>query len=309
MQIKKLAPVALLAGMGVAFAATAFPDGGSAASARPVFAPSTRHLVYGFVAVGNTSDPQTVTISNAGTGPEIFGTVAVVGTNPKDFSITSDGCGGHTIAPGEQCAVSAVFRPTATGTRIASIRLDDNTPCQNFIQLAGSAVAATRVAAHAASCSSVETETVTSTTATTVTTTGPTKTVTTGGQTKTVTTGGQTKTVTTSGPTKTVTTAGPPPKVNSAPSKRAIRLPKKCSSRRAFTVHFRPPAGHRFAKVSVRINGRAFKVIRGKRIAALVNLRGLPRGRFTLLIDATLLPHGHYVRTRHYVTCVSDRHG
>jgi hypothetical protein len=72
-------------------------------------------------------------------------------------------------------------------------------------------------------------------------------------------------------------------------------------------VHFRPPDGRTFKRVSVRVNGRSFRVIRGKQIAALVNLRGLPRGRFTLRVDATLKPSGHFVRRRHYVTCVRDR--
>jgi hypothetical protein len=99
----------------------------------------------------------------------------------------------------------------------------------------------------------------------------------------------------------------PPPTVNSAQSKQAIRLPKNCSSRRRFTVHFKPPAGRTFKKVSVRINQRRFKVYRGHRISAFVTLKGLPRGRFTLLIDASLSPKGHYLRKRHYVTCVRNR--
>ena len=42
-------------------------------------------------------------------------------------------------------------------------------------------------------------------------------------------------------------------------------------------------------------------------MTASVNLRGLPRGRFTLRVVATTASGRKLSRTRHYVTCVKSK--
>ena len=63
------------------------------------------------------------------------------------------------------------------------------------------------------------------------------------------------------------------------------------------------PATH-YKQVTALLNGKRIKIVKGKRISTKVDLRGLPRGRFTLRL--TIVPaKGKAIRqTRHYVTCV-----
>ncbi|HEY3189522.1 MAG TPA: hypothetical protein VGJ70_18690 [Solirubrobacteraceae bacterium] len=88
----------------------------------------------------------------------------------------------------------------------------------------------------------------------------------------------------------------------------AIGLPaRSCRSRRAFKITINPPRGMRFTSVTVKLNNRNVRVIRGRRITADVSLRGLPRGRFALHVVAQTASGRILQRARHYVTCVRDR--
>jgi uncharacterized repeat protein (TIGR01451 family) len=77
---------------------------------------------------GTTSQPMTVTISNPGPGgPLAVDGVALGGTDPGDFAITSDGCTGATLAVhANPCNVTVTFTPTAVGGRSASLVVSDN---------------------------------------------------------------------------------------------------------------------------------------------------------------------------------------
>jgi hypothetical protein len=84
----------------------------------------------------------------------------------------------------------------------------------------------------------------------------------------------------------------------------SVRSGKRaCGSRRAFRI--RLGVRHRVHLVSARVyvNGRRVKVLRGKRLRAPVNLRGLPRGRFTVKIVGRTRAGRRYVATRRYRTC------
>ena len=293
MQLSRLIPTAAIAGLAVGLGVAMFP-GDPQADTRtgPNFHPSAWELVFDFATVGGESAPQTVTVTNDGPGAETFAPLELVGTNRKDFKITADGCSGTTLTTGQHCDVAVAFSPTAPGTRVASVKFADNTPCADFIHLSGSGrepAPPPTATAHAASCEGPESQTVTTTT--------PGKTTT---QTTTVTT-------TTPGKTTTVPAKTTTPSVNSPQSKTAIKLPPRCRSHRKFRIHLRPPAGKTFGEIVVRINGRRFSVVRGKQITSRINLTGLPRGRFTLKIRASLLPNGAYARVRHYVTCVPKK--
>ncbi|MDW5598092.1 choice-of-anchor D domain-containing protein [Conexibacter stalactiti] len=96
---------------------------GFAASAAPAF---------GNVVLG-TRATRTVTVTNdsaafAGGQPLTFaaGAVTLTGANANQFSITSNGCSGQTIAPGDSCQVTVAFAPTTTGAKSASLRFVDN---------------------------------------------------------------------------------------------------------------------------------------------------------------------------------------
>ena len=75
-------------------------------------------LSFDSVAVGTTSSPQPVTLTNNGTVAasflEPFG-FATSGTDWRDFH-KNPHCG-TSLAPGKSCTVSVFFKPLATGTR------------------------------------------------------------------------------------------------------------------------------------------------------------------------------------------------
>src|ERR1044072_4960663 len=76
--------------------------------------------------IGTTSAPQSITVSNTGTGSLFINSAATRGANPLDFTQVSDGCSGLTLAAGTSCTVSITFSPTASGARSATFILTDN---------------------------------------------------------------------------------------------------------------------------------------------------------------------------------------
>jgi len=84
---------------------------------------------------------------------------------------------------------------------------------------------------------------------------------------------------------------------------------KKCVSRRNFRIRLRQPKGARIVGATVKVNGRTVATRRGARVTAPVDLRGLPKGRFTVSITI-LLDNGRIVRgKRRYFTCTPRRRG
>ena len=83
-------------------------------------------LTFGPQALGATSPPQIVTLTNAGTATLTLSSIGIVGANSSDFAETNT-CG-PTLAPNENCQVSVTFTPTAAGTRSASVSITDNAP-------------------------------------------------------------------------------------------------------------------------------------------------------------------------------------
>lgn len=82
-------------------------------------------LNFGTVTVGTTSASQTVTVTNVGTTAVTFTGITLTGTNSADYLIPSKTCG-STLAAGANCAVSVAFRPTAIGTRKATLNVADD---------------------------------------------------------------------------------------------------------------------------------------------------------------------------------------
>jgi Abnormal spindle-like microcephaly-assoc'd, ASPM-SPD-2-Hydin len=82
-------------------------------------------LTFGTVAVGNSSPPQTITVTNVSAATVTFTSIGVAGLNPADFPITSTTCG-PALAGGASCTLGMTFKPTATGTRKATLKLFDD---------------------------------------------------------------------------------------------------------------------------------------------------------------------------------------
>ncbi len=83
---------------------------------------------------------------------------------------------------------------------------------------------------------------------------------------------------------------------------------RSCVSRRNFRIRVRRQrAGVTLVSAAVSVNGRRVAVRRGARLTAPVDLRGLPRGRFTVRIGALTADGRAIVGTRRYRTCAPRR--
>jgi hypothetical protein len=87
---------------------------------------SPTSITFAARSVGTTSGATNVTIRNVGPGALTISGIAIIGTNPGDFSQTNN-CGA-TLARNGSCTIAVRFKPTARGTRTATLRVDDSDP-------------------------------------------------------------------------------------------------------------------------------------------------------------------------------------
>ena len=85
---------------------------------------------------------------------------------------------------------------------------------------------------------------------------------------------------------------------------RVIKLPKACRSRRRFRIALAVPSQARVASVGVTVNG---KRARSTRKRARIDLRGLPKGRFTVRITIRLVDGRTVTTKRTYRTCAPKK--
>ncbi len=85
---------------------------------------SPSSISYGTVTRGNSST-KSVTLYNIGSGALTNLSWSITGTNSNEFTVSSTTCG-TTLNAGASCAISVTFKPNATGTQSASLRLSDN---------------------------------------------------------------------------------------------------------------------------------------------------------------------------------------
>ncbi|HEY6118220.1 MAG TPA: choice-of-anchor D domain-containing protein [Candidatus Dormibacteraeota bacterium] len=90
------------------------------------FSPPT--FAFGNVVVRTKSAPAIVTVGNSGNFALMISRVSVSGTDKGDFTITSEDCHNTTLAPGTNCQVTIVFRPSATGAESATLTVADDAP-------------------------------------------------------------------------------------------------------------------------------------------------------------------------------------
>lgn len=113
----------------------------------------------------------------------------------------------------------------------------------------------------------------------------------------------------------------PPPSNNPPPTTPPAALPpafgpggvvqapsnRRCVSRRNFKIRLRNPPGTKIVAAIVKVNKRRVKTVRNVRVTARVDLRGLPRGRYTVSISI-LLDDGRTIKgKRKYRTCGTKR--
>jgi hypothetical protein len=84
---------------------------------------------------------------------------------------------------------------------------------------------------------------------------------------------------------------------------------RSCASRRSFAIRLRVPKGSNVTQATVRVNGKSVAVRSGTRLRSTVDLRKLPKGRFTVSIELKLAD-GHVVKgQRKYRTCAPKARG
>ena len=104
--------------------------------------PST--LSFGNVSVGIVSAPQSITLTNVGASSLKVTGVSITGTNAGDFSQTNT-CG-SSVAAKASCTITVTFKPTATGSRRATLNVSDNGGASpQMIGLSGTGTTATLV--------------------------------------------------------------------------------------------------------------------------------------------------------------------
>ncbi|HEX5853204.1 MAG TPA: hypothetical protein VFY36_08930 [Solirubrobacteraceae bacterium] len=78
-----------------------------------------------------------------------------------------------------------------------------------------------------------------------------------------------------------------------------------CNSHRSFTIHVAQIKGVVYRRATIYVNGRRVKTLRGSRISVPVDLRGLPKGRYTVKIVVTTDTGRRITVTRTYHTCTA----
>jgi hypothetical protein len=97
-----------------------------------------------------------------------------------------------------------------------------------------------------------------------------------------------------------------PGEANALAFKRSVRLPsaRRCYSARVFPIHLKDPIHDPLKSVAVRLGAHKLTVLRhGRKFTATINLKGLPRGTFTVHILATTVLGQRLSGHRTYHTC------
>lgn len=107
------------------------PGGGTSNEAQfnvapltPLISFSSSTLSFSNQKVGTASAAKVIAVQNPGTAPLNISSVRIIGTDASSFHQTNN-CG-TVLAPGGNCSLSVVFKPTSTGVLSASISFADN---------------------------------------------------------------------------------------------------------------------------------------------------------------------------------------
>jgi len=87
------------------------------------FSPASTN--FGSQVVGTTSAAKIISLINEGTTTVDITSIAITGTDPGDFTLTSNPCG-SSLAGGAHCNIQVTFTPATTGTRTAEVSVSDN---------------------------------------------------------------------------------------------------------------------------------------------------------------------------------------
>ena len=116
----------------------------STATARlgtPAAVISSTDINFGSLTVGTLSGPQSIILTNSGNATLTISSIKLSGRNPGDFIQTST-CG-KSLAAGVNCSIQVIFKPSATGSRTATLTITDNAKTiQQKVSFSGTGAAA-----------------------------------------------------------------------------------------------------------------------------------------------------------------------
>ncbi len=100
---------------------------------------SPTSLDFGEVNTGDTSSPQTITVTNNGSADLTIGTANITGTDAGQFSIQNDFVSGQTIASSANLTLEVVFSPLLDGAKSATLSIPSSDPDEDpvTVTLAG----------------------------------------------------------------------------------------------------------------------------------------------------------------------------
>ena len=128
----------LLAGCSKIFGINEIPyggpgDGGVFDDAAADAAPTAKLQIgasmvdFNSVAVGQSSFPHQIDVTNIGDLPSGVLTTTNVGTDPTDFTVSNDMCSARSLDPGKMCSFLIAFTPADAGEKTATVKIDDGT--------------------------------------------------------------------------------------------------------------------------------------------------------------------------------------
>lgn len=120
---------------------------GTGATPTPVVGLSPTSIPFGSQALGTTSTPQTITVSNTGSATLNFTNIQLTGVNANQYQIVSAGTtcqvGIGVPAPSGSCTIEVEFAPTAAASANAAVTLtDDANPTTQSVTLTGTGTGA-----------------------------------------------------------------------------------------------------------------------------------------------------------------------
>lgn len=120
----------------------------AAGTPSPGAALSTATLSFGSQVLQTSSGTMSASLTNTGTANLVLSSVTLGGTNPAEFTRSGTCAAAVSLAPAASCSVDVTFKPTAIGTRSATITIGHNaTPNTSVLSLTGNGAAAPAPAA------------------------------------------------------------------------------------------------------------------------------------------------------------------
>ncbi|HUI42984.1 MAG TPA: choice-of-anchor D domain-containing protein [Terriglobia bacterium] len=92
----------------------------------PAVTLSPTSLTFDNQAVGTSSPPMNVTLTNSGTASLTITSITVTGSNSTDFTQTNTCV--SPVGAGKSCTIMVIFTPTASGSRSATLSVADDAP-------------------------------------------------------------------------------------------------------------------------------------------------------------------------------------